>query len=59
MNIEGANVIIDDINEDLQTVLAAKKLDQSFVLQAHQKIEISIVRKRKLEENIVVLKNKT
>lgn len=59
MNIEAANVSIDDIKEDLQTVLAAKKLDQSFVLQAQQKIEISIVRKRKLEENIVVLKNKT
>lgn len=59
MNIEAANVSIDDIKEDLQTVLAAKKLDQSFVLQAQQKIEISIVRKRKLEENIVVLKNTT
>ena len=59
MNIEAANVSIDDIKEDLQTVLAAKKLDQSFVLQGQQKIEICIVRKRKLEENIVVLKNTT
>ena len=50
-----SNEIINDVNENQQTALAALKINQNLEQQGELEIENGIDRKRKMEETQVVL----